>query len=318
MFIAVLQRLLYGYYCNKWLKDCVFAFVWNRSLLSNIASFAGWNFIGVSSAVLMTQGVSILLNIFCGVFVNAAQGIARQVQQSVTGFITNFMTALNPQITKSYASNDHEYMMKLVFQGARYSFYLMFAFSLPILIETETVLKLWLKIVPDYAVVFVRLTLILAISQTLSNTLITSMLATGEIKVYQIVVGGLQLLNFPLSYVALKFKLPPQSTVVIAIIISFACLGARLVILRGMIKLPVKKYLLNVFLNTITVAVLSTIAPFFIYLSMNTGLLRLGCICMGAMLSTILIIYLVGFSQNERAVIQRKLHSLRVKYGFIQ
>jgi len=317
MVIAIIVRFIYTYYCKKNLKDCTFAFSWDRSLFRSIAGFAGWNFIGVSSSVLLTQGVSILLNIFCGVLVNAAQGVASQVQHSVTGFITNFMTALNPQITKSYASNDHNYMMNLVFQGARYSFYLMLIFSLPILIETEAILKLWLKIVPDYAVVFIRLTLILSISQTLSQTLITAMLATGKIKVYQIIVGGLQMLGFPLSYLVLRFGFSPQSTIVVAIIISFSCLGARLILLRGMIKLSVKQYLIRVLLNTVLVAMISAVIPLLVYYFMNIGLLRLFCICSVSILSTMVAIYTVGISSKERTFVHRKLFELRTKYGFV-
>jgi hypothetical protein len=207
--------------------------------------------------------------------------------------------------------------MRLVFQGARYSFYLMFVFSLPILIETEAILKLWLKIVPDYAVVFVRLTLILAISQTLSQTLITAMLATGKIKVYQIIVGGIQMLGFPLSYLVLKFGFPPQATIVVAIIVSFSCLGARLILLKGMIKFSVSQYLLRVLMNTVLVAVLSIIIPLFIYSAMSGGLLRLACVCIACALSTPIVIYSVGISKNERAVIHRKFIELRIKYGFV-
>lgn len=317
MVIAVLQRLLYGFYCNKYLKDCVFAFVWNRKLFKDIASFAGWNLIGVSSSVLMTQGTSILLNLFFGVVVNAAQGVARQVQQSITGFITNFMTALNPQITKSYASKDHDYMMKLMFQGARYSFYLMFILSLPILVETEQILKLWLKIIPDNAVIFVRLTLILAITQTLSQTLITGMNATGNIKWYQIVVGGLQMLNFPLSYLFLKLKFPPQSTIVIAIIMSYVCLATRLIMFHRVIKFPISNYLSRVVLKTSLVAVLSSVVPFLLLNTMAEGIVRLLFLLLVSFLSALLVTYIVGISTSERSIIHRKFVELRIKYGFV-
>jgi hypothetical protein len=193
----------------------------------------------------------------------------------------------------------------------------MFTFSLPVLIETEAVLKLWLKIVPDYAVVFVRLTLILSISQTLSQTLITAMLATGNIKRYQIVVGGLQVLGFPLSYLVLKLGYSPESTIIVAIVISFACLGARLILLRGMTKLSVTRYLLKVLINTFIVAVLSTIIPLFIYYNMNIGLTRLLCICFACVLSTSVVIYTVGITKNERLFMHKKIFDIRIKYGLV-
>lgn len=315
--VSIMVRLLYGYYCKRNFDECKFRLLWNKDLFLKIASFSGWNFIGTSSFLLKTQGVNILLNIFYGVVVNAAMGIALQVQSAVSGFVGNFMTALNPQITKSYARNDQKYMMNLVLQGARFSFYLMFFLSLPVLIETHSILKLWLKIVPDYAVVFVQFSLVYAISQTLSNTLITAMLATGNIKTYQIIVGGLQMLNFPFSYIALRLGLPPQSTLVIAIALSFACLFARLYLLRGMINLPVFHYLRHVLLNVVIVAVLSSIVPIIVCLSMQSGITRLYCVCCVCALSIVAAIYGVGLSKKERTFVHRKISSLRTKYGFI-
>jgi O-antigen/teichoic acid export membrane protein len=312
MFVAVIIRGIYSYYCKKNIVACVFTFSWNQTLFKSIAGFAGWNFIGISSAVLMTQGVSILLNIFYGVAVNAAQGIARQVQVAISGFITNFMTALNPQITKSYASNNHEYMGILVFQGARYSFYLMFFLSLPILIETETVLTFWLKIVPEYAVVFVRLSLIYAVIQTLSQTLITAQLATGKIKKYQLVIGGLQMLNFPFSYIALKMGFSPQSTLFIAIALSFACLCARLFLLHGIIVMSVSYYVRHVILNVITVVFFSATIPVVTFLFMDSGLSRLICICVECGLLTTAAIYQIGLSKKEQFYFHRKIASLRI------
>jgi O-antigen/teichoic acid export membrane protein len=315
--ISVLIRLIYGYYCKLNFVECKFRMLWNKELFRQIASFAGWQFIGTSSGILMTQGVNILLNIFFGVIINAAQGIAMQVQGTVGGFVNSFMTALNPQITKSYASNDRDYMMRLVLQGARFSFYLMFFLSLPILIETQSVLKFWLKIVPDYAVVFVQLSLVYAISQTFSNTLMTAMQATGNIKTYQIIVGGLQTLNFPFSYITLRLGFPPQSSLIIAIVLSFVCLAARLYLLRNMLNLPVIYYLRHVLLNVSIVAVLSTVVPFMVYSNMQGGILRLFCVCIVCAVSTTVVIYSVGFSKNERIYVHSKISSLRVKYGIM-
>lgn len=115
--------------------------------------FAGWNFIGAAASILRDQGGNIVINLFCGPSVNAARGIAVQVNTAITGFVQNFMTALNPQITKSYASGNKEYMMTLIFQGARFSFYLLLLLSLPILINTHYILVIWLKLVPEHAVI---------------------------------------------------------------------------------------------------------------------------------------------------------------------
>lgn len=307
LLVAIIIRLIYGLYCKYHFEECKYKFYWNKFLFKEIANFAGWNFIGASSAILMNQGVNILLNIFYGVFVNAAQGIASQVQNAIGGFISNFMTALNPQITKSYAAGNRDYMLTLVQQGARFSFYLMFFLSLPVIIETESVLKIWLKIVPEYAVIFVRLSLIFAITQTLSNTLITAMLATGNIKKYQIIVGGLQMLNLPFSYFALKMGLPPQSTIGIAIFLSFACLCARLWLLRGMIGLSAKYYFKKVFGNVMLVSLLSLIFPIIVSHVMNDGLLRLVAVSVVSVISTGAVLFFIGLSQEERYFVKVKV-----------
>jgi len=313
--VSIMVLLLYGYYCKRNFDECKFRLLWNKDIFWKIASFSGWNFIGVSAFVLMKQGVNILLNMFYGVVVNAAMGIALQVQAAVSGFVNNFMTALNPQITKSYASNDRKYMVSLILQGARFSFYLMFFLSLPVLVETQSVLKLWLKVVPDYAVVFVQLSLVFAITQTLTGTLTTAILATGNIKTYQIVVGGLQSLNFPFSYIALRLGLSPQSTLVIAIILLFASCFASLYFLRGMIKLPVIYYLRYVLLNVVAVAVLSSIIPLIVCLGMQCGITRLFCVCCVCVMSTTAVIYGIGLSKKERIFVRSKISFLRIKYG---
>ena len=185
--VALLIRLVYGYYCKKHFAECTYHFLWNKNLLKRMFGFAGWNFIGASSAVLRDQGGNVVINLFCGPAVNAARGIAFQVNTAVHGFVTNFMTALNPQITKSYASGDREYMMTLIFQGARLSFYMLLVLSLPILVNTHYILALWLKIVPEHTVLFVQLILLFGLSESISNPLITAMLATGKIRNYQII-----------------------------------------------------------------------------------------------------------------------------------
>lgn len=310
---AVLIRLIYGIYCRKHFQECKYKFKTDKQLLKRIAGFAGWNYIGASSAILMKQGVDILLNLFFGVIVNAAQGIATQVQTVLGGFVNNFMTALNPQITKSYASGEKKYMFKLLKQGARFSYYLMFLFSLPILIETKAVLELWLNIVPEYAVIFVRLSLLFTIAQTLSNTLIVAQLATGKIKKYQIIVGGLQMINFPLSYILLKLGFAPYITLVIAIVLSVICLIARLLLLAGMIGLSVKNYLKEVVANVFFVSIMSLLLPLWVYFIMEESFSRLFVICIVSVISITLSLFYIGITKNEKKIVYSVLNNFAQK-----
>ncbi|MGB4415269.1 MAG: oligosaccharide flippase family protein, partial [Paludibacter sp.] len=263
--VSLLIRLIYGWYCKREFVECTYHNIRDKTLFKAMFSFAGWNFIGASSHLLRTQGINVLLNIFCGTLVNAANGIAYQVFNAISGFVSNFMTALNPQITKNHAQGNKEYTFSLVFQGVRFSYYLLLLFSLPLLINTHYILQLWLKTVPEHTVLFVRLILIFALSESLSNTLITLMLATGNIKKYQIIVGGIQMLNFPISYILLKAGFFPEIVFVVSIVLSQICLIARLILLQGMVGLPIKKYLKKVYANVVTVTLISVPLPFLLF-----------------------------------------------------
>ena len=259
--VALIVRLAYGVYCKRHFEECTYHFIFDRDLLKHMFGFAGWNFIGATSAVLRDQGGNVVINLFCGPAANAARGIAFQVNNAISGFVTNFMTALNPQITKSYAAGDRKYMMTLIFQGARLSFYMLLLLSLPVLINTHYILGLWLKIVPDHAVLFVQLVLVFAMSESISNPLITAMLATGRIRNYQLVVGGLQMINLPVSYILLRIEMFPEVVLVVAIVISQCCLAARLLMLREMIGLSVRKYMKKVYVNVLVVTVIAAVLP---------------------------------------------------------
>lgn len=312
--VAVIVRLTYGHYCKKHFTECTYHFHWDKDILKQMFGFAGWNFIGASSVVFRDQGGNIILNIFFGPTVNAARGIANQVNTAITGFVQNFMTALNPQITKSYASGDGEYMMTLIFQGARLSFYMLLLLSLPVLINTHYILVIWLKIVPEHAVLFVRLILIFAMCESISNPLITAMLATGKIRNYQIVVGGLQLLNLPLSYICLKTGFVPESILVVAIIISLACLFARLYMLRGMIGLSSILYMKNVFLNVLVVASLSAIIPYMLFCYMKETFFSFIIITLIAVLCTLVVEFYIGCNQKERFFVLNKVRNIKNKF----
>lgn len=310
--VALVVRFAYGAYCKKHFEECTYHFIFDKDLLKRMFGFAGWNFIGTSSAVLRDQGGNIIINLFFGPVVNAARGIAFQVNGAVLGFVNNFMTALNPQITKSYATGDRNYMMTLISQGARLSFYMLLILSLPVFINVHYLLILWLKTVPVHTDFFVQLILFFALSESLSNPLVTAMFATGNIRNYQLVVGGLQLLNLPLSYLLLKFGSYPEAVFMVAIVISQLCLAARLVMLRKMIGLSICAYLKHVYLNVFKVMLLSAILPILasIYISQIEPLLRFVLLSVIAIVSTCLIIYYVGFNKAERVFLSRKLKKI--------
>ena len=311
--VALVIRFAYGVYCKRHFEECTYHFIFDKDLLKRMFGFAGWNFIGAASAVLRDQGGNVVINLFCGPAVNAARGIAFQVNAAISGFVTNFMTALSPQITKSYASGEHHYMMTLIYQGARFSFYMLLLLSLPVLLNTHYLLELWLKIVPDHTVLFVQLVLAFAMSESISNPLVTAMLATGRIRNYQLVVGGLQMMNLPISYVLLRMDVFPEVIIVVAIGISQCCLVARLLMLRGMIGLSVKKYLKKVYINILTVTIAAAIIPFLLTCKLEESFQTFILSSLVAVICTGIAIYYIGCNKSERQFVLNKLYAIKNK-----
>lgn len=180
--VALIVRLAYSFYCRRHFEESHYRFVYDKSLIKEMTGFAGWSFFGNGAYMLNVQGVDMLINIFFGVTLNAARGVASQVQNAVMQFVNNFTVAINPQITKSYAAGDMRYVCKLVCRGARFSYFLLFIFVVPLFCEADYVLKLWLKIVPEYAVMFLRLSLFGTLMTLLGNSMLTAIMATGNIK----------------------------------------------------------------------------------------------------------------------------------------
>lgn len=309
--VSVIWQLANMVYCSRHFQECKLQFAFHSDNWKEMSSFAGWNFIGCTAGLLKDQGVNLLLNLFMGPVLNAARGVALSVNTAVGSFVGNFMAALSPQITKSYAAGEYFYMMSLVERGARFSFYILFLLALPILFETEFILTLWLNDFPPHTVNFVRLILLLSLSDVLSNTLITLQNATGKIRNYQIAVGGALMLNFPISYLCLKMGCVPESVFIVALIVSVLCLILRLLFLRRMVQLSVKQYLYSVCLNVLSVSLISVIIPILVYSQMEEGWARFLSIIFCCMVCSALSIYLVGCSMSERKFILERVRLMK-------
>ena len=306
--IAVTIRIIYGIYTKLNFPDCVFDWKWNKEYGKNVMSFVSWNLIGSLAGVAKEQGINILLNIFFGAAINAARGIAYQVSNAMNGFVNNFQLAMNPQIVKSYASNEKHDMFKLVFRGSKLSYLLLLTLSLPIVLEAPFILKIWLKNVPEYTVIFLRLVLITALIDSLSGTLITSMHASGKVRDYQIIVGGISLLTLPIAYLFLKIGYPPYSAMLVGIFISIACHFARLILLNKTIGLPITMFIKTVTIRVFIISILSLIIPIiaFILIKENSWLTFIA-ICVISFMSTMTISYLLGLSKNEKLFCKNKV-----------
>lgn len=311
---STIIRSIYIHYSKKHFEECSVKWVFDKSLLRNISQFTGWNFIGSAASILRDYGGNIIINLFFGPTINAARGIASQVNNAVIGFVSNFQMALNPQITKSYALKDNNYAFTLVFQGARLSYYILLILVLPIIINTHYILSIWLGNVPDYSVDFVQLILIFSLNESLSNPLITLMLATGNIKKYQIIVGGLNLLNLPFSYILLKLGAIPQTVIIIAIIISIITEFARVILLKQMTGMSAKLFISKVYINVIGVTLFAAIVPVIVNQFLCESLLSFLFITVISILCTCISILFIGCNITERKKVYSKCRSIFKKF----
>lgn len=302
--------LIYTLYCKKYFKTIYTTKLKDKKLLKEMTGFAGWNMFGSLAAIGFSQGINILLNIFFGPVVNAARGITTQVQGAIQQFCANFQTAMNPQITKSYAINDTDYLHNLIFRSSRFSFYLLLILSLPVMMETETILNIWLKEVPPHTVNFIRLTLCIGLVDSVSNPLITAAQATGRIKVYQIVVGGILLFIVPISYIALKMGFAPESVILVHLSMVIIAQTARLLMIRPMINLSLRKYITEVGINIAATCLAASILPLFLRWYLPQSFINFILVCLCSIISAGLASYYIGFSKNEKRFVSEKIYTI--------
>ena len=314
LLVQLFIRYIYTLYCHRHFPESYFQFRFNKTLFKEMFGFAGWSFWGNLAAILYTQGLNMMLNIFFGPIVNAARGIAVQVQSAVQQFVGGFQTALNPQITKNYASNNLPQMHSLMFRSARFSFLLLFFLSLPVLMETNFILTLWLKTVPDDAVIFTQIMICISLIYTTANPCIIANQATGKVKIYQMVVGGILLLILPISYVVLKLGAPAYSVFIVHFCIESVAQFSRMYMLRKLIHLPLWQYMKNIYIPIVSTVVIAIILPLVVRMQVAEGWLRFLAVGFTCVLSVGASSYFIGFTKQERVFfLDKSLRLLRIK-----
>lgn len=298
--ISIMLIFTYGIYCRWRFQECKYGFYFDKEILTKMLKFAGWETIGSSASVIRDQGLNILLNLFFGPVVNAARGVSMQVYTAIINFVNNFCMALNPQIIKAYTQNNMDYLMKLVFKGARFSYYLMFFLSLPVLVNTHYLLNLWLDSVPEHTVAFVRLILITGLISTLSETLCTTQNATGNNKWYQIIIGGTNLLTIPVAYLALILGAPSESVFVVTILIEVIRLFLRLPILNRMVDINILAFVKEVILYPFIISVEASIIPVCLKSYLNESFATFFFVSLLCVVCVSLFVYVQGLSDEER------------------
>lgn len=300
---------IYLIYCKRKFGECRFSKKIDKTTLKNMTSFAGWAFLTSGAAVLNSQGINILINIFFGVVLNAARGIATQVEAIVIKFVNDFTTALNPQIIKSYAEGNFSAMTVLICRGAKFSFFLLLFLSLPVMFEANTLLYWWLGIVPEHTVNFFRLTMVASMLTVLGNTGVTACMASGNIKRYTIILTSIGLFVFPMTVLAYKFGLPVESCYVIYIMVYSVINVVRLFLMKRLVQFPVMMYVHRVIIPVIMVVIAALVLPMLSYIFLSEGMLRFLITTFLCIIGVVLGVIMFGFTRGERATIFKTVKS---------
>lgn len=307
--VSLVIRSVYSIYCKSRFEECSYDFVIDRSLLKELGTFAGWNLFGSGAYLFNTQGVNIISNIFFGVTVNAARGVANQVETVVRQFVTSFTTAINPQIIKSYASNDLGYMHSLICRGAKFSYLLMLFFFVPFMFEIETIMRLWLKVYPPEAPLFLRLTLIGTMFDMLGNSTANAAWATGNIKKYYIVIGTVGSLVFPISWICFLFGAQAYSSYIAFVVIYIVVMILKVYIIKDLVSFPPRLFYTDVLKPIILTTIVAFIIPGVLYSHINESLFRTIFVLLFSLLSVCISCYLLGLSNSERKKVNQLIKS---------
>lgn len=309
--VAVIIRIVYGIYCKRHFEECAFHFTYDRQLFKNMFSFAGWNTLGNLGFSIKDQGANIILNIFFGTTINAARGIAIQVNSIINNFAQNFLMALNPQITKQYACNNIQQSVNFVYTGCKFSFYLLMIISIPFILNKEYLLGLWLKDVPQYTSLFLELTLIIASVEVLSYPLTTALQATGKIKSVQIFVCLIMLCELPAAYLILECGGKPHMTMYPTLLASIIKLFVRFYLLKTYIPLYNMRFFCNaIILKCFLVGISCFFISSFIKAQFDTNFISLIINVTLSTATNLLIIILLGLSSSEKEFFGEKIRLL--------
>lgn len=311
--VSIIINGFYFIYTKLKYKKIHFYIVKDKSAYKEVFGFLNWNMIGALASVGKGQGLNIVINLLFGTVVNAARGIAFQINNVVSSFSMNFMKAIDPQITKSYASGDKQRFFNISCSASKISFFLLFIISMPLMTNMEYILRLWLKNVPEYTVMFAKLALIDALIMSLTDPISTGIQAIGKLKWYQIIVGGLFLLNVPVSYIILKFFQNPLIPFLVSIVVAVFMMIAKIIFFKYLGKISIKEYLKQVCIPVFIISAVSVMFSCLLLKNPETfGKLVLNVFTEVVFIS-VMILFL-GLDRTERKLILCKIPMLKKIY----
>ena len=311
--VGVFIRALNQWYARKTFRKVRFIWCKNNKMLKEMISYGTWSLLGSAGVVLTDQGQNIILNIFFGPAVNAARGIAMQVKSAVVNLSNNFGQAISPQINKSFASGNVNYMHKLIFVSSKYTFYLLFVMVLPIILEAKNILSLWLVDVPNHAVTFLQLMLVISLLTILGNPLSNAAGANGNIRNFQLIVGGINLFLLPITWIVFKIQdLPiPEWAFYTQIIVCLIAQLARLILVRPLINLSLRSYIQEVVSPCTLVLLTSSVIPVVMKAFLKESIWNSMIIVVFSVVSVIVSVFLFGMTKNERQLVLIKIPLLK-------
>jgi O-antigen/teichoic acid export membrane protein len=302
--VTFVITFIYRYYCKTQFVECKYKFYWDKSIFIDITSFSSWKLMGSFSGIMTKEGVNVLLNIFYGPTINAAQGIAAQVNNALQSFSSNFYMAVKPQIIKSYAIHDLGRIKSLVFWSSRLSFYLLLILMLPIIYETNYILKLWLTETSEYMVVFLQLIMVYTLINSFETPLTAVVQSTGKIKKYEIVISLITVVCIPFGYFLFKFYSKPELIFYLNIILALLALVFRIVLVGEVIKLSLYEYFYNVLIKITIVTFASIIVPTIIHISFEESFFRFLATTFSSIISVVISVYFFGLLTKEKEYIR--------------
>ena len=315
LLVNISSAIIYNTYCRRHYEECRFSWNFDKNTFKRMFSFSAWDVVGSMAVIGQLQGVNIVINMFCGTVVNAAYGIAKTVNNIIMAFVGNFMAATNPQIIKSYAQKHLEEMFTLVINAAKMSSYLLLIIGIPVFIELEFLLKLWLGDYPSYSPIFLRIILVQSWIQTLSEPTIKALHAIGNIKLLNLVVGSLLLLILPVTYLLLRLGYSPEIVLCVNIIPWMIAIPIRLILLYKYCGFPIMRYIKDVILLGVVIAVLCYIIPYILHdFVLFEGWSRFLLVVFTSVFSSSLVIFLLGIPKYQKVKVVSKA-KLFLKFG---
>lgn len=290
-------------YCRRYFNECRFKLFFERLLFKDMFVYAGWHFVEKISSTFSGQGVNMVINVFLGPVINSARGLTNTVSTVVHLFVRNFTMALSPQITKSYAAGELDYMKMLTFRGSKFSYYIMFFLALPLFLETDFALSIWLVEVPEHTASFIRLSILFSLLGIIDAVFRMPKDATQDIRKYKIIVSIIEFMNFPLSYLAIRHGMAPEWIFIIAILLSFPRIYTIQKIVSDTFHYSVRDVVESIYLRLFLVTVVAAIIPTIIHFNMPQGWWRMLAVGFASVLCTAAAVYGIGCNKAERVFI---------------